>query len=144
MSLVPATKGYNDYWRPYHPMVRSLTSEDIGKAIMKVRPSVLANGVFDASYTAPDVFCLESITFEYPVRGFCNHCGKKSSLQCGRCKNAFYCNQGCQSKDWKRKHRNVCKANSAKQRIVGMKVRKIIHPIQNNFSRFPWRNNFPT
>ncbi|KAF2276278.1 uncharacterized protein EI97DRAFT_474255 [Westerdykella ornata] len=37
----------------------------------------------------------------------CATCGKSASLQCGRCKNAWYCNRDCQRSDWKT-HRKDC------------------------------------
>lgn len=40
----------------------------------------------------------------------CDKCDKEVEklLQCGRCKNAFYCSQKCQTDAWKN-HKNVCR-----------------------------------
>jgi tetratricopeptide (TPR) repeat protein len=41
--------------------------------------------------------------------GFCTNMGTLSSMRCGRCKAAWYCNTDCQTKGWK-EHRKQCKA----------------------------------
>jgi len=40
----------------------------------------------------------------------CDKCDKEFEklLQCGRCKNAYYCSQACQTEAWK-KHKNICR-----------------------------------
>ena len=40
----------------------------------------------------------------------CDKCDKEFEklLQCGRCKNAFYCSRECQNNAWKR-HKNICR-----------------------------------
>lgn len=37
----------------------------------------------------------------------CAQCGKKSSLQCSRCKDTYYCSKACQQTDWP-KHKHSC------------------------------------
>lgn len=40
--------------------------------------------------------------------GVCNVCGKRSTSVCSRCKLVHYCSRQCQSKDWKKDHKNNC------------------------------------
>ena len=44
-------------------------------------------------------------------RRVCFHCGRASAKcrSCGQCHRAWYCNQDCQRKDWKR-HKSACRA----------------------------------
>lgn len=46
------------------------------------------------------------------LRVTCACCGEATSgkLMCGRCKKVVYCSKTCQKQDWKKQHKNTCKA----------------------------------
>lgn len=43
----------------------------------------------------------------------CETCGKDGIKKCAACKKAYYCSYTCQSKDWKLRHKQVCKVLAA-------------------------------
>ena len=45
---------------------------------------------------------------KYDIFIGCSMCNKHAEYACGRCKQQYYCGQGCAQKDWKQKHYNLC------------------------------------
>ncbi|KAL7635177.1 UNVERIFIED_CONTAM: hypothetical protein RMT77_014163 [Armadillidium vulgare] len=42
--------------------------------------------------------------------GMCNFCGTLASQRCANCRLVFYCKKECQKQDWKKGHKEDCKA----------------------------------
>lgn len=42
--------------------------------------------------------------------GMCNFCGTLASQRCANCRQVFYCKKECQKQDWKKGHKEECKA----------------------------------
>ncbi len=81
-----------EIYEPYYQYAHRLSPKDVGKKIVKVKPSV-----FDRSYMGKK-YTLKSL--EYLKYSKCNYCGYDAELICGRCRHNFYCSKSCQNKDW--------------------------------------------
>lgn len=68
--------------------------------------SVRKKFIYDIGYFDCNCkYCLDPHT-----RKRCYFCGQISTLlSCSRCHNVFYCNKECQTQDWIKKHKFVCK-----------------------------------
>lgn len=121
--------------------IRPLDSSDIGKTITKLRTirnpldyHLLFGLVMrkpgpqvppDISYCFPGCYVLKDIETIPEQETKCSFCFRSADKMCGKCKNAFYCSQQCQSNHWEM-HKKSCEpCAKAPNKVISMTVQNI-------------------